>query len=79
MFKRVTSHKGFWKSVVILALAFAIVFFFIQWAFTGFNIGFLQPSLRTFLALIVGGVIYGFIMTYGKFWSKLKQQDQRKK
>ena len=78
MFKRITSHRGFWKSVVMLALAFAVVFFFIQWAFTGFNSGFLQISLRTVLALLVGGVVYGFMMTYSKFWKKLKQQDQKR-
>jgi hypothetical protein len=29
MFKRITKHKGFWKSVAILGVAFAVIFFFV--------------------------------------------------
>ncbi|MGK0386496.1 MAG: drug/metabolite transporter (DMT)-like permease [Patiriisocius sp.] len=79
MFKRITGYKGFWRSVGMLTLAFAIVFFGVQWAFTGFNSGFLDVSLRTVLALLLGGFIYGFLMTYGKFWGKLKEKDHKNK
>ena len=74
MFKQVIYHKGFWKSVASLTLAFAVVFFFVQWAFDGFSAGFLNVSLRTVVALVLGGFIYGFSVTYGKFWGKLKQK-----
>ena len=79
MFKQVTSHKGFWKSVATLTLAFAVVFFFVQWAFVGFSAGFLNVSLRTVVALPLGGFVYGFLMTYGKFWGKLKEKANKNK
>ena len=79
MFKRIINHKGFWRSVATLTLAFAIVFFFVQWAFVGFSSGFLNVSLRTVAALVFGGGIYGFLMTSGKFWGKLKQLDHKNK
>jgi len=79
MFKKVTSHKGFWKSVATLTLAFAVVFFFVQWAFVSFSAGFLNVSLRTVVALLLGGFVYGFSMTYGKFWGKLKEKANKNK
>ena len=79
MFKQVIHHKGFWKSVVSLTLAFAVVFFFVQWAFVGFSAGFLNVSLRTVFALVLGGFVYGFSMTYGKFWGKLKEKATKNK
>ena len=77
MFKQVITHKGFWKSVASLTLAFAVVFFFVQWAFVGFSAGFLNVSLRTVVALVLGCFIYGFSVTYGKFWGKLKQKANK--
>ena len=74
MFKQVIHHKGFWRSVAILTFAFAVVFFFLQWAFVGFSAGFLNVSLRTVVGFVLGGFIYGFSVTYGKFWGKLKQK-----
>ena len=79
MFKQVIHYKGFWKSVVSLTLAFAVVFFFVQWAFVGFSAGFLNVSLRTVFALVLGGFVYGFSMTYGKFWGKLKEKANKNK
>ena len=73
------NHKGFWKSVVSLTLAFAVVFLFVQWAFVGFSPGYLNVSLRTIGALVLGGFIYGFSVAYGKFWGKLKQKATKNK
>ena len=79
MFKQVIHHKGFCKSVAILTLVFAVVFFFVRLAFVGFNIGFLDLSLRTFVAFVLGGFLYGFFVTYGKFWGKLKHKANKNK
>jgi hypothetical protein len=55
------------------------VFFLVQWAFVGFSAGFLNVSLRTVVALLLGGFVYGFSMTYGKFWGKIKEKATKNK
>ena len=80
MFKKVTSHKGFWKSVATLTLALCCcVLFDTMGLLLGFSAGFLNVSLRTVVALLLGGFVYGFSMTYGKFWGKLKEKATKNK
>jgi divalent metal cation (Fe/Co/Zn/Cd) transporter len=79
MFKRVINTKGFWKSVFSLAIAFAILFALIKWAIEGFELAyFTERNPTTFIiTLIVAGFIYGFFVTFGKFRSKLKENEPR--
>ncbi|RDK84243.1 hypothetical protein C8D94_10588 [Marinirhabdus gelatinilytica] len=79
MFKRVVTHKGFWKSVVVIGFVYAIALFLIQWMGTNFNSQFLSFSLKRIVIFLVGGFIVGFATTYGKFWGKLKQEDYKNK
>ncbi|WGF92868.1 hypothetical protein [Aequorivita marisscotiae] len=80
MFKRVLNTKGFWKSVFSLAIAFALIFAIIKWAIEGFDFGFFteRDPLLFFLTLIVAAFAYGFLVTFGKFRAKLKENDAGK-
>lgn len=80
MFKKVINTKGFWKSVISLALSFAILFALIKWAIEGFEIAYFteRNPMMFILTLLVAGFIYGFFVTFGKFRSKLKEKELRK-
>lgn len=80
MFKRVLNTKGFWKSVISLALAFAVLFAFIKWAIEGFKIAYFteQNPWMFILTLLIAGFVYGFFVTFGKFRAKLKEKESRR-
>ena len=80
MFKRVLNTKGFWKSVISLALAFAVIFALIKWAIEGFEMAYFTERNPVFfvLTLLLAGFVYGFFVTFGKFRAKLKENDFRK-
>ncbi len=75
MFKQVVTHKGFWKSVVLLAIAFVLVFLIIKWILEGFSFAFLVSNNPLFLILgsILAGLFYGFFVSYGKFNARIKK------
>ncbi len=78
MFQKIISTNGFWKSVLSLGIAFSLIFVIIKWAIEGFKTSYfssMQNPLLFFLGLIVGGFIYGFLVTYGKFRGKYKQDE----
>ncbi|MDT0555784.1 hypothetical protein [Patiriisocius hiemis] len=78
MFKRVLAHKGFWKSVLILAIAYSALLFLIQYLTAGFSLEFIDNyTLTSWLFLLLAGSICGFFVTYGKFWGKLKNEDYK--
>ena len=81
MFQKIISTQGFWKSVMSLGLAFALLFVLIKWAIEGFDSAYfssLQNPVFFVLGLLVGGFIYGFLVTFGKFRGKLKKEEERK-
>jgi len=76
MFKEIINHKGFWKSVVSVGLAFIVLYFLFRWILDGFSFNFME-AMDTWLYVLViaaAGFIYGFFVTYGKFWKKLKER-----
>lgn len=77
MFKDVLNHKGFWKSVISLTAAFAIVFTIIKWLIDGFSFSFITESnpVRFLLGVMLAGFVYGFFVTFGKFRNKLKNKE----
>ncbi|HET8810031.1 MAG TPA: hypothetical protein VFM65_07185 [Flavobacteriaceae bacterium] len=86
MFKQIINTKGFWKSVVFLGILFALVYDIIDlWFSFGFDVStyvevyFSSPSriVRFLIANIIGGFIYGFIITFFKFRSRIRE-NQRK-
>lgn len=77
MFKKVINTNGFWKSVFSLAVAFALLFTLIKWAIEGFEIAYFteRDPVMFILTLFLAGFVYGFFVTFGKFRTKLKQND----
>jgi hypothetical protein len=80
MFKRVVTHKGFWRSVVSLAIAFVVLFTIVKWAIEGFSMAYFteQNPLYFFSGVILAGLVYGFFVTFGKFRGRLKKEDLKK-
>ena len=78
MFKKITSHPGFWRSVFSLTTAFMILFMVVKWIIEGFSFEFVsrQNPYIFFGGLVLAGFIYGFLWTYGKFHKKLKENQQ---
>ena len=79
MFKKVINTKGFWKSVISLAVSFAILFALIKWAIEGFDMAyFTERNPLVFMFTLLGaGFVYGFFVTFGKFRAKIKEKEQR--
>ncbi len=78
MFKKIINTQGFWRSVVSLGIAFALLFVIVKWAIEGFNLSYfseMQNPEFYILGLIVGGFVYGFLVTFGKFRGKYKKDE----
>ena len=78
MFSKVISFQGFWKSVFSLGIAFIVLFVVVKWAIEGFKMEYftsIQNPVYTFLGLLLCGFIYGFLVTFGKFRAKIKNEE----
>ena len=86
MFQKVISSKGFWKSVVSLAIGFILIYNLVDvWFSYDFDFGLWVEKrlakdnlLRFFVANIMSGFVYGFVVTFLKFRGKIKQVEQKK-
>ena len=81
MFKKVISTKGFWKSVLYIGIAFALLFVVIKWAIEGFKIDYfktIKNPIFVITGLLLSGLVYGFLVSFGKFRGKLKKDEFRK-
>lgn len=79
MFKKVISTPGFWKSVFSLALAFALLFAVVKWVIEGFSMSyFTEKNSSFFVMLILASFVYGFFVTFGKFRTKIKENERSK-
>lgn len=76
MIKRILSDPKFWKSVFSLATAFVVVFVLVFWGVNGFKKSFFEDrDPVTFVVVcILSGLVYGFFVTYGKFWGRYKRE-----
>lgn len=83
MFKKITSQRHFWVSVLIFFAAFLVLFNLIQVIFQFqlnfsryFQYYFETHRLWSFLAMnFIGGFIYGFGTAYYRFWKVMRTQD----
>lgn len=83
MFQRVISAKGFWRSVSTLALGFIIIYNVIDvwfaydfdWSLYAKNRFAEDNLLRFFVANIMSGFVYGFVVTFLKFRGNIKKND----
>jgi uncharacterized membrane protein len=78
MLGRVIAQKGFWQSVLVLGFAYALVLFFLKWAFSGFNSEIFQLHFSQYIVFIICGFVAALFSAYGKYWAKLKRDDYRK-
>lgn len=81
MFKKVINHKGFWKGVFSVGTAFSLLFLLVKWAISRFNTSFfseIQNPVFFFLGIAVAGFVYGFLVTYGKFYKEIKQRQNNR-
>jgi len=80
MFQRIIKYQGFWKSVLFLTFMYLLIILVLQWLMTGFSTEFVSVLLQSnkVWMLPIAGFIAGFMVSYGKFWGKLKREDQRK-
>lgn len=86
-FKKIVGDRAFWKSVVIMGLAFAIIYQFISMLFDygglDFN-AFYEDKMagtrwiRFVLGTLVAAFLYGFIITYGQFVSRIKREKRER-
>jgi len=80
MFKKVILTPGFWKSVFSLGIIFALLFVLFKWGIEGFDKAYFS-SLKTpftfVIGLLIGGFVYGFFVTFGKFRAKYKKEKQK--
>ena len=86
-FKKIVGDRAFWKSVVIMGLVFAIIYQFISMLFDygglDFN-AFYEDKMagtrwiRFVLGTLVAAFLYGFIITYGQFVSRIKREKRER-
>jgi NhaP-type Na+/H+ or K+/H+ antiporter len=85
MFQKVISTKGFWRSVVSLAIGFIFIYNIIDiwfgydfdWSLYAENRFAKDNLLRFFVANIMSGVVYGFVVTFLKFRGNIKKNKSQ--
>jgi hypothetical protein len=86
MFSKIICYKGFWPSVIFLSAMFIIIYNLADWGMV-FDFDFQAYTkerfasdqlLRFLFANILSGLVYGFIVSFFKFRSKIKRQNQNK-
>lgn len=78
MFITIVSKFKFWRSVLALALGFALIFLVVK--------GFLAEgpffsfflSWRNVLGLALGSIVYGFFTAYSRFYKHYKSHNRSK-
>lgn len=87
-FKRIINDKSFWKSVAGLGIAFALIYQVITmlldyggFSFTAFYDDKLAGGqwIKFLIGSLLAGFVYGFIVSYGKFRSRIKKEEWEKK
>ena len=84
-FKEVIAYKGFWKSVLVLGLAFLVIYNIVDLLFSfGFDVDAFAAEklaypkiIRFIIANIVGGFIYGFVVAFLQFRGKVKREKEK--
>lgn len=84
-FKRIVRDGAFWKSVVIMGLAFAFIYQFVSILFDygGLDFSaFYEDKLEGYkwvrftIGTLIAAFLYGFIISYGQFRSKIRKQEK---
>lgn len=77
MISRVLRHAGFWKSVVVLTLAYMVILMILQWGLRGFSGVYFSGLLASgrWWVVPLAGFVAAFFVSYGKFWARIKRND----
>lgn len=87
-FKTIVKDKAFWKSVVVLGLAFALIYQFVSMLFdyggldfSAFHEDKLEGTkwIRFIIGTLLAALLYGIIISYGQFRSKIKKREREEK
>ena len=86
-FKKIVRDKAFWKSVIIMGLAFAFIYQFISMLFDYGGLDFSSfyddklagmRWIRFLIGTVIAAFLYGFIITYGQFVSRIKKEKRER-
>lgn len=80
MFTKIISAKGFWVDVVKLAAVFIVIYNVVDlWLNYSFDMALYAETkfkpdklLRFFVANILSGFVYGFVVSFFKFRKRIK-------
>lgn len=84
-FKKIVNQRRFWKLVIIQGLAFALLYQVISMLFEygGLNFSaYFEDNLeggrwiRFAIGTVVAAFLYGFIISYGQFRTRLKNEER---
>jgi len=83
MFTKIISAKGFWVDVVKLAAVFILIYNVVDiWLNYGFDMALYAETkfqtdklLRFFVANILSGFVYGFVVSFFKFRKRIKNES----
>ena len=83
MFTKIISAKGFWVDVVKLAAVFILIYNVVDlWLNYSFDLALYADTkfqtdklLRFFVANILSGFVYGFVVSFFKFRKRIKNES----
>ena len=83
MFTKIISAKGFWVDVVKLAAVFILIYNVVDlWLNYSFDMALYAETkfqtdklLRFFVANILSGFVYGFVVSFFKFRKRIKNES----
>ena len=83
MFTKIISAKGFWVDVVKLAAVFILIYNVVDlWLNYSFDLALYAETkfktdklLRFFVANILSGFVYGFVVSFFKFRKRIKNES----
>ena len=78
MFSTIVSKFKFWRSVLALAIGFALIFLVVKGLLSGGSFFSFFLSWRNVLGLTLGSVIYGFFAAYSRFYKHYKSHNRSK-
>jgi hypothetical protein len=76
MFYSIVLQTKFWRSVLGLALGFAVIFLVIKGFLARGDFFIFFGAWRNVVGLILGSIIYGFFTAYSRFYKHYKSQKK---
>lgn len=82
MFKQIISAKKFWKSVIIMSVAFIFLFNLVRiaiefgFSFSDFWAAHSEPQMLPYFVVfnLFSGFVYGFGVVYYRYWKAMRER-----